>query len=482
MRTQSENLAKINEYKVKCQIPDHVLSIKCLSDHQKHPELNEATPTTHPPEKMISQLHQQYDPTEKEDDPSKIIRRPGEYDKISWEDYTGCCKPGEYDADLDAFVEIGAPYQHENQGENPKPQAMGHIGLDKDLMLDKIKEMREAVNTHYDKNGRVEAIVKALKRVEEETLNIAPRKSSIKKGLKKGKPGIITDVSENNIISKKRRTTKESSEPGGVTEGEQKSNDDNEADLDMVIKRKREIQINDKVKIKTAKFGIAYARGRPEFTFGKVLKINGKQYDVLWEDGIAMKTHVRHLIYQSGFFKKKRNDEEPRLFDKINRETILPILSVGEALSQPADDSKGSWPKDFYEALLRDDWRDWVQAVKNENDSWSMFEASTEIPFEKMERGASLIPLGELFSIKRSGKHKFRQYALGNLLKEGKDFGETFSSTVSGDGLRWFCSLACSCKKVIRGWDATTGYLQTQQRVNVYAFLPSHSGYSDPEL
>ena len=65
-----------------------------------------------------------------------------------------------------------------------------------------------------------------------------------------------------------------------------------------------------------------------------------------------------------------------------------------------------------------------------------MFEASSEIPYEEMERGASIIPLGELFSIKRSGKHKFRQYALGNLLKEGKDFGETFSSTVSGDGLR----------------------------------------------
>jgi hypothetical protein len=120
-----------------------------------------------------------------------------------------------------------------------------------------------------------------------------------------------------------------------------------------------------------------------------------------------------------------------------------------------------------------------VQAVKNETDSWNMLEASTEIPFEKMERGASIIPLGELFSIKRNGKYKFRQYALGNMLKEGKDYGETFSSTVSGDGVRWFCSLACACKKEIRGWDATTGYLQTQQRVAVYAYLPSHHGFSD---
>jgi hypothetical protein len=101
---------------------------------------------------------------------------------------------------------------------------------------------------------------------------------------------------------------------------------------------------------------------------------------------------------------------------------------------------------------LREDWRDWVQAVKNENDSWAMFEASTEIPYERMEKGASIIPLGELFSVKRSGKYKFRQYALGNLLKEGKDFGETFSSTVSGDELHWFCSLACTCGKLFTVW------------------------------
>jgi hypothetical protein len=99
-----------------------------------------------------------------------------------------------------------------------------------------------------------------------------------------------------------------------------------------------------------------------------------------------------------------------------------------------------------------------------------------------MEQGASVIPLGELYTIKRTGQHKFRQYAMGNLLKAGKDYGDTFSSTVSGDGLRWFCALAAACNKRIRGWDATTGYLQTEQRIKVYAYLPSHYGYSDLEF
>jgi hypothetical protein len=106
-----------------------------------------------------------------------------------------------------------------------------------------------------------------------------------------------------------------------------------------------------------------------------------------------------------------------------------------------------------------------------------VFEATIEIPYKDVKKGASVIPLVELFTIKRSGKYKFRQIALGNLLKEGKDYGETFATTVSGDGLRWFCSLAVTCGKEIKRWDATTGYLQTAQRAPVYAYLPSHHGF-----
>jgi hypothetical protein len=265
---------------------------------------------------MLQAIHNEL--PNKENDSSKIIRVPGEYDKISWQDYTGCCKPGEYDAELDAFVQICPPYQQEGQGEDTIPHVPEHVGLDRALMLDKIKELRESVNKHYDKNGRVEAIVKALKRVEEETLNDAPRKRSIMKG----KLGKITNVSRDNIIFKKRRGTKGSSEPGGVSDEELKTNDNDKADPVIVNKRKIKIKINDMVKIKTAKFGVAYARGRPEFTFGRVLKIHGKVYDVLWDDDIIMKTNVRHLIYQSNLSEKKNRDEEPKLFDKFNKETI----------------------------------------------------------------------------------------------------------------------------------------------------------------
>jgi hypothetical protein len=44
----------------------------------------------------------------------KIVRVPGQGDFILWSDYTGCCKLGEYDVELDAFVEICDPYPRTN--------------------------------------------------------------------------------------------------------------------------------------------------------------------------------------------------------------------------------------------------------------------------------------------------------------------------------------------------------------------------------
>ena len=79
--------------------------------------------------------------------------------------------------------------------------------------------------------------------------------------------------------------------------------------------------------------------------------------------------------------------------------SILPILEVGGAVSSANGDMGGSWPRDFYEALIRPDWRLWVEAVKSEMDSWIEFQACEEVPYENVDVGASVIPLGELFTI-----------------------------------------------------------------------------------
>jgi hypothetical protein len=146
-----------------------------------------------------------------------------------------------------------------------------------------------------------------------------------------------------------------------------------------------------------------------------------------------------------------------------NAATILPIMEVGGAITTSG--WGGTHPRDFYEALVRPDWREWVQAVKDEMESWTAFQACEEVSYHAIEKGASVIPLGELY-----------------LLKEGKDYAETFASTISGDGIRWFCAIAASCGKPIYGWDAKTGHLQTEQRIPIYVYLPSHHGYSSLEF
>ena len=56
VKTEQENLETIREYKDRMKIPDHVLSIKSLSDYRKHPELNEPTPPTQPSPAMMSEV------------------------------------------------------------------------------------------------------------------------------------------------------------------------------------------------------------------------------------------------------------------------------------------------------------------------------------------------------------------------------------------------------------------------------------------
>jgi hypothetical protein len=264
------------------------------------------------------------------------------------------------------------------------------------------------------------------------------------------------------------------------------------------------IELGDKVKILTKRFGAAYEKGRKKVTKGIVKGIVGRVYEVLWDgDSETMKSHITHLDKLI----KEANPVGPMVAALVNKKIevielevaledvrrqiegwfksstslacILPILEVNAQLHGIANDEPGNWPKDFLQAMMKEDWREWVSAVKKEIESWHLFDAAKVVAFDEMERGATIIPLGELFTRKRCGKYKFRQIAMGNMLKKGRDYGETFSSTISGDGLRWFFSLAVTCGKVVKGWDATTGYLQSEQRVPIYAYLPSHHGFAE---
>jgi hypothetical protein len=210
----------------------------------------------------------------------------------------------------------------------------------------------------------------------------------------------------------------------------------------------------------------SWSKENPERCLGVVTKRwkQGKLLQVRWRGG----DELSRVLHKDIRVEKK----------KSNVATILAVLLVEGQVAKFEAADKSKWPKDFFEALVKSDWREWISAVKKEIASWLDFNAYSVIDIEEKTVGASIVPLGELYTRKRDLSYKFRQYLMGNLLKQGKDFYETFSSTVSWDGIRWCASVACATGKKIYGLDAVTGFLQASEQFDLYAFVPSHGDYS----
>jgi hypothetical protein len=86
-----------------------------------------------------------------------------------------------------------------------------------------------------------------------------------------------------------------------------------------------------------------------------------------------------------------------------------------------------------------------VEAVKKEIQSWLTFDAYTEILFAEKPVGSSIVPLGELYTRKRDLAFKFRQYLMGNMLRKGKDYDETFSYMLYILGWNSLVCVCCLC-------------------------------------
>ena len=116
---------------------------------------------------------------------------------------------------------------------------------------------------------------------------------------------------------------------------------------------------------------------------------------------------------------------------KATDSRIVVFLIEGSTIAYESQD-KSKWPKDFFQLLIKKDWRKWVEAVKKELTGWEDNNAVQVVDISEVPSTAKVVPLGELYSIKRDGTYKYRQYLMGNLLREGIDFQETFSTTVFG--------------------------------------------------
>ncbi|MEC7175521.1 MAG: reverse transcriptase domain-containing protein, partial [Actinomycetota bacterium] len=236
----------------------------------------------------------------------------------------------------------------------------------------------------------------------------------------------------------------------GKSKGEAMANGDQPAKPIKVYQMKPGMQ----VAIDTERFGAEYAKGKPKELTGTIVK-KGKggvmyvRYDI--DDKVA-RSHWKHL-------RPVGAGEKTTLTSLIMTLSTLAVLAA-----QGMRSTKDNWPKSFFECLIRPDWRDWVEAVRKEMVGWDSNRVYERVRVRDTDPSKPIIPLGELYTIKRCGRHKYRQIALGNYLRAGFDYAATFATTVSADALRFFFALAVAADKVIRGLDVTTAYLQSEQR------------------
>ena len=211
----------------------------------------------------------------------------------------------------------------------------------------------------------------------------------------------------------------------------------------------------------------SYSKQFPGRVFGTVNEIsNSGIANVTWvEDGSSNNCKLRDL----NVAKSKRTV-------RAVVAGIIALLVKGKPIKKKKDTG---FPKDFFEVLVREDWRKWVEAVKKELEAWDDNNAVIIVSIEDVPATAKIVPLGELYSVKRDGTYKYRQYLMGNLLREGIDYENNFSTTISNTGITVFFAMATTSAKPVGGWDAVAGYLQTTEQFDIFAFLPTHADYSN---
>ena len=99
-------------------------------------------------------------------------------------------------------------------------------------------------------------------------------------------------------------------------------------------------------------------------------------------------------------------------------------------------------PKNFFEALMRDDWRQWIEAFRKEKQGFILNDVFEEVD-RKEDPLDPIVPIVEVNTIKHDGTYKNRDAACGSKrsLAAGIDYNETFQPTRAVVTVRLFFSL-----------------------------------------
>jgi hypothetical protein len=71
---------------------------------------------------------------------------------------------------------------------------------------------------------------------------------------------------------------------------------------------------------------------------------------------------------------------------------LVMVMAPSMLRKEVDPNDKTHWPKDFFQAMMKPEWREWIAAVKKEIESWLVFNAIAEIPFHERKPGSAIVP------------------------------------------------------------------------------------------
>ena len=136
------------------------------------------------------------------------------------------------------------------------------------------------------------------------------------------------------------------------------------------------------------------------------------------------------------------------------------------------------FPTNFLDALLKDDWRKWIEAYRKEWSTWELTNSFAIRKWEEMKKDTIVTRLYELTDIKKNGTYKVRPVLAGETMRKDLDYGNTFARTASSDTIRFIVSFNVSVMgSPLWAGDVSCAFLQAKNNKPVYCYKPSWFDY-----
>jgi len=175
-----------------------------------------------------------------------------------------------------------------------------------------------------------------------------------------------------------------------------------------------------------------------------------------------------------------QNITESEINGTVLKETGDPMDPFGVSETEAR---KWQLPTDFWDVMMDPLFMEWIKSIRKEMQGFEENHVWLRTKQKNMVKGKRPIKTKEIYSRKykhgKLSRHKYRHAARGDMLRAGKDYGNTYWSSVSSTSLKLFCALAVESGEEPEVLDVQTAYLEAEEPDDIYMYRASFADYID---